>query len=486
MAGLIPSVLGKWVVRADFRTTFIHKAIADAQGRIQPLDEQIGSLKAQIHDLQAALFQFRSRRDEVAENVRRHQFVLSSVRRAPAELICEIFLAALSSEDGVSKPPWYLGHICRSWRHYALSYPALWASITISSSPRSLSMLRVQFARSANALLDIHWRCVDDRMDPDLLYLLLSHPNRWRTLSLHERGRSDFGWLQSMHGRLEQLQKVQVSFKIARAAFPVAFSTAPNLREAILTDEQFSRSPIIDIPWERLTHYRGAYMPDRQLEILRAAAPTLQECVLGFIDDAFPRQPSDTMTMPNLRRLSSQYVAVLAHLTAPTLETLRLVLGPESISLVAPFVLRSACTLTRLTLIQCDMSDVLPVLRTLSSLTSLFIWLGSRRETTPTEWTTAMSISGTPADICPRLTSLEFGCLIAIQLEILGDPFFAMARSRFHTLSGCRSRLSCLRLLSADSTPAPANMLAHTKTLQEEGFDVAILYGVDLMHADVF
>ncbi|KAJ6447803.1 hypothetical protein C8R47DRAFT_999689, partial [Mycena vitilis] len=105
---------------------FIHKAIADAQGRIQPLDEQIGSLKAQIHDLPAALFQFRSRRDEVAENVRRHQSVISPIRRVPAELICEIFLAVSLPDDAVNKPPWYLGHICRSWREYALAYSCLW------------------------------------------------------------------------------------------------------------------------------------------------------------------------------------------------------------------------------------------------------------------------------------------------------------------------------------------------------------------------
>jgi hypothetical protein len=42
------------------------------------------------------------------------------------ELVCAIFaLASVQNRVKSGTPPWRLGFICRSWRHYALTYPLL-------------------------------------------------------------------------------------------------------------------------------------------------------------------------------------------------------------------------------------------------------------------------------------------------------------------------------------------------------------------------
>ncbi|KAJ7648197.1 hypothetical protein DFH06DRAFT_1476276 [Mycena polygramma] len=453
---------------------FIQKVIADGQGRIQPLDEEIGSLEAQIHDLQAALFQFQSRRDEVAESVRRHQAVISPIRRVPAELICEIFLLASSTDDGVNKPPWYLGHICRSWRDSALAYPALWISLTVdvdSSVSRTMSRLRAQLLRSAIGPLDIHWRCDH----PSLLDLLLPHSTRWRNLCFDDCEFKDFEWLQSVYGCLDRLQKVHVAIPAAnRYAFPDVFLTARNLRAVMLTDGKFFLSQTIAIPWEQISHYHGTYSPARQLEILRAAASTLVECVIGFTGDDFDDEPPHNLTLPNLRRLSSEYVAILPHLKAPILEELRLIFGHEPMTSLYPFIHRSSCTLTRLALIQCQIdSELISLLRSLPTLSSLLLDLEyDMYEIGRSDWIVAMSMSGAPTDICPSLTTFEFGYKSATQ--IVWDVFVAMARSRFHTHSSSRCRLSRLRLFAGRSSSSD-NVAAHIATLRNDGFDAVLL-----------
>ncbi|KAJ6458400.1 hypothetical protein C8R47DRAFT_1081674 [Mycena vitilis] len=457
----------------------IREAIDDGTDRIRVLDAQIGSLETHIHDLRAALCWYQSGRDEVAQSVRRHQSVISPIRRVPAELICEIFVAASTSEDGMAKPPWYLGQICRSWRNYAVSYPVLWASLTAGPSVAlTLRRFKEQLSRSANAPLDIHWRCAD--CHPELLGLLLPLSSQWHNLRFDDCGLEDFGWLHSVDGCLDRLQRVEVHSTAAEIQIPDVFLTARNLREVILTTQGFSESPDIAIPWQQITHYHGTYSPARQLEILRAAAPTLLECAVGFTgftSDEFDNEPP-IVALPNLRRLSSQYVAVLPYLAAPILEELRLELLEETISPVGPFIRRSSCTLTRLALIECRIdSGLMSLLGALPTLTSLLLDLEDDWHWMGTEWTTAMSISGATSDICPRLTSFELGCQHMNPISWhWWHRVFAMARSRFQQYSSAHSRLSRLRIFGLSSD----NVAAHIKALQNEGFDAVLLDRDDL------
>ncbi|KAJ7648269.1 hypothetical protein DFH06DRAFT_574259 [Mycena polygramma] len=455
----------------------IREAIGDGQDRIIALDVQIGSLKAQIRDLRASLSQYQSRREEVAESVRRHQSVISPIRRVPAELICEIFLVASSSEDGVIKPPWYLGQICRSWRNHAVSYVALWVSLTVGPDVGlTLWRLKEQLLRSGNAAIDIIWQCGDDH--PRLMDLLLPHSSRWRTLRFEDCGLQNFEWLNDFDVCLDRLQKVEVYSPDTEIYIPDVFSTARNLRKVILTRHDFSDSADIEIPWQQITHYHGKYSSARQLEILKAAARTLQECVIGFPEE-LDSEPADIFTLPNLCRLSSDYVNILAYLTAPSLAELRLVIGDDPMSLVAPFIHRSSCTLTRLALVECGITpEVISLLRTLPSLRSLLVDLEHDDDQVDTDsgsdWTTTMCMSGAPSDICPRLTSFELG--YTHKAQVPWDSFFAMAWSRFQIDSSFHSRLSRLRVVQRYDAPSN-RMVAKMKMLQNRGFDAAFADG---------
>ncbi|KAJ7648200.1 hypothetical protein DFH06DRAFT_573665 [Mycena polygramma] len=446
----------------------IREAISDGQDRISVFDAQIGTLKEQIHDLQSAILQLQSRRSEIVESIHQHQSITSPIRRIPAELVCEIFLLAWASEDAVNKPPWYLGHICRLWRNYAVSYPALWISLTVGPSVGpTLWRLKEQLLRSANAAIDIVWRCADDH--PRLMDLLRPHSSRWRTLRFEDCGLEHFDWLHSVEGCLDRLQRVEVYSPATEIDIPDVFLTARTLREVILTHHKFSESADIAIPWRQITHYHGTYSSARQLEILRAAAPTLLECVIGFTED-FESEPSPIVTLPNLRRLSSQYVAVLPYLAAPILEELRLILLSETIGPVDAFIRRSSCTLTRLALIECRIdSELVSLLEALPTLTSLLLDLEEEEEEIDTDWITAMSISGATSDICPHLTSLELGYQHATAIP--RHLFFVMARSRFQKYSSSHRRLSRLRLFGLSSD----TVAAHIEILRDGGFDAALL-----------
>ncbi|KAJ6458404.1 hypothetical protein C8R47DRAFT_149150 [Mycena vitilis] len=450
----------------------IRDLIGDGQDRIKVLDAQIGSLKAQMRELRTSLSQYQSRREEVAKSVRRHQSVISPIRRVPAELICEIFLVASSSEDGVIKPPWYLGQICRSWRNHAILYPALWVSLTVGRDVGlTLWRLKEQLLRSGNAAIDIIWRCGDDH--PRLMDLLLPHSSYWRSLRFEDCGLENFEWLQDIDVCFDRLQKVEVYSPDTEIYIPDVFSAARNLRKVILTRHDFSESVDIEIPWQQITHYHGKYPSARQLEILKAAASTLQECVIGFPHE-LDSDPADIFMLPNLCRLSSDYVTILAYLTAPRLEELRLVIGDDPMSLVAPFIRRSSCKLTRLALVKCGITaEVISLLRTLPNLRSLLLDLedDEQVDTDPdSDWTTIMRTSGAPSDICPRLMSFELG--YKHQAQIPWDSFFAMARSRFQIDSSSHSRLSRLRVVHRYDAPSD-RMVAQMKTLRDRGFDVA-------------
>ncbi|KAJ7090124.1 hypothetical protein C8R44DRAFT_557307, partial [Mycena epipterygia] len=98
----------------------IHRVIKNELHRIDVLDTQ-------IDDLRAALAHLVQSRHAAAESARKHRAIISSVRRLPPELICEIFaLSTTERRSGGKERPWRLGHICRSWRQSAISYPLLW------------------------------------------------------------------------------------------------------------------------------------------------------------------------------------------------------------------------------------------------------------------------------------------------------------------------------------------------------------------------
>lgn len=79
------------------------------------------------------------------------------------------------------------------------------------------------------------------------------------------------------------------------------FSTAPNLREVLLTGPDFGEYfPALAIPWRQLTHDRGLYSVGRQLDILESGSHLI-EC--GIACNEPGTDDARTIALPHLRRL---------------------------------------------------------------------------------------------------------------------------------------------------------------------------------------
>ncbi|KAF8151259.1 hypothetical protein K438DRAFT_433955 [Mycena galopus ATCC 62051] len=535
-------------VPLDSEIPFIRDIISNGENSLDALDFQIESLQstlarlasrdAQIHSalagLQDMLVQLTRKRDEMAESVRRHRAVLHPIRCLPQELICDIFSwVLLGEENPTNRPraPWHLALISQSWRRAALSYAPLWCFITLSPSPMMASgasprseadkqramieaqllrsgnildigeadkrraMTEAQLLRSANTLLNI--ACEAGKyVESGLLDLVVAHCGRWRILRLTsgpkpDRCRLGLDWLRPTAGRLAQLEKLEVALDPTlpngALSIPNVFIAALALRHVALTDREFrAESPSdINIPWAQITHYRGNHLLSRHLEIL-AAAPALIECAIQTRHQYVPYN-QDMVLLPRLRRFHVEEPKILNHLETPLLDTLSSSLT-TTLDTLLPFIQRSSCTLTKLVLVHCRLSESSPLIALFEGLPALtYLLLGAHFS--PQKQSTlldALTLAGTSSDLCPNLTSLLYGCPSFGDEEdrlFPRDLFFAMVQSRCEIISPevqslcCPSRLGFLRIFRTSKIifPPPQDVLVRLETLRDMGLDAVFL-----------
>ncbi|KAJ6565888.1 hypothetical protein DFH09DRAFT_1157223 [Mycena vulgaris] len=450
--------------------------ISNCQARIDALD-------AQMESQRSTLEQLFDERDEAAECLRQHQAILSPARH--------IFLRTLPWERRVNDT--ILGHA-------ALAYPALWRFLIIGHSAKApapdrypLAMLETTLIRSANAPLDVtfgYWdRAQADAYicDPLWLDLLVRDTNRWTTIRIprYNDSRILIDILGGVRGKLPALKRLEFGGYTysQRPVQEIAdyFLVAPSLRQVILTDNglpagaEFQESSYhLTIPWNKITHYRGLYTPVEQFQILRQA-PNLVECEIGFLLAGNP--PSlgrrEVITLPSLRRLRSSYSKILDHLQLPSLEALCL---QNNASPLLSFLHRSSCPLTKLVLMSCDIpAEFTPILRCIPTLTYLFLECTARSVEDTTPLLEAMTLSGSPSDLCLNLTFFAFARWATFDPS--EDTLIAMLRSRLDP--NLPVRLSVLRLFHHirvwQDTTAPSTLLARLQTFSDDGLNVAFL-----------
>ncbi|KAJ7185254.1 hypothetical protein C8R46DRAFT_375375 [Mycena filopes] len=434
--------------------------------------DRIDSLDPQIHALQTRLALLVQERDETAKCVREHRAIVSPLRRVPPEVLCEIFALSVDEEEG---PPWYLGHICRTWRGIALSYPRLWTHLTIREN---LPRIEEQLLRSGNALLDVYWFGEQNQRNPGLADLMAPNYCRWRALHIdcYRFAPDDApGWLRLANGHLDQLTDLEITDS-EDVVMPDFVSAAPNLRRVLLNGLDFAEgSPWVPIPWAQITHYRGTFDPEDHVEILQAAQ-NLLVCSVGYINHV-PEMPlAPLVTLPHLRRLSTESPELLPNFTTPILQELTSLRNTQSDSmpLLSSFITTSRCTLTKLALFACSLNVAfLPVLRAVPSLTHLLIECDDQTSTSLKRHAPvfrAMTLS-TPPVLCPNLTSLVYGYHGSSMAP--EQAFFDMARSRFTHPRG----LDRLRIFAVTRTPPPEQLTVAVATLRAEGFDAVFLDG---------
>ncbi|KAJ6506321.1 hypothetical protein C8R47DRAFT_1315800 [Mycena vitilis] len=462
----------------DSEIPLIREIISDGEGRL-------AMLETQIRGLEATLVKLMQRRDEAADHLREHRAILHPHRRAPPQLICEIFAMALDTPNDSTyvqgsgyESPWYLGHICQSWRLWALAYPRLWSHIAIPSCPADAldrAALETLLLRSSNALLDVCCWAIGGHehfVDHTLADLAVLHCKRWATLRIDLRKcpnshTLNLSWLNPLKGCLPALKSLDVSFPRSRVDdFPDVFSVAPSLSRLLLTNWKLERSPpTMHFPWDQITHYRGAFPEVTQLEVLQAA-PQLVQCAVSFNTSVPPApETSSPIALSHLRRLCIDEPTFLLHLTAPSLEELNcLYMGREDIPALLPFVRRSHCLLRKLVLVSCCILPTLfDALRSLSSLTYLLIDAeGSAKD--QTTLFRALEIAGASTDICPYLTSFVY---ISFDVGNFHEPFLKMVRSRLRPSAG-GARLAHVRVLDSQSGTL-------VRALRDEGLDAGIL-----------
>ncbi|KAJ7467434.1 hypothetical protein B0H11DRAFT_2284386 [Mycena galericulata] len=468
----------------DSDIPFIHIAISDCQARVDGLD-------AQIDDLQAVLAALVQKRDEAADSVRQHRSTLSAFRRTPHDVLCEIFISVYSgaarvhNDIAVNVPPWTMGHICRSWRRSALSYPTLWSCVEISrSTSLETNMIETQLHLSRNAPLEIHWSFGDmHKSDPRLLGLVLAQSNRWRTIYLHQKllWSGTLDWLRPVQDRLAQLETlVVIGVDTFRKFSSVVFSSAPALRRILLTNPGSELpSPdveFIGLPWNQITHYRGKYT--NRLDVV-TLAPNLATCTIdASICDNTRRDPG--ALLPHLQRLTLNGSKILDRLTAPALHDL--LMGSVDLDPLLPFIARSSCTLTRLGLqISTLSSKLIAVLQALPTLVHLSLYPREETELSSTHFFNAMTVPVTSSDscVCPSLESISYS--YPDHSSFPQAAFFAMVQSRSQPHS--QRRLSLLRLLAREKVFSRHQDLANRiqiriQMLCTQGIDAAFLIGI--------
>ncbi|KAJ7620939.1 hypothetical protein FB45DRAFT_927946 [Roridomyces roridus] len=433
---------------------------------------RLDDLNAKIDELQAALGQLLSERDEVADLVQRHSAILAPIRRVPIDVLSEIFswTSFTRRVRGTERdsPPWILGHICQSWRSLVLSSPLLWRSIEIIPDVHPMSMLQSQLLRSAHIPLDITLRWEGNAHEMALLSLLVTHCLRWRALHVKVASKNTkiLMRLRDIYGRVPQLTRFtfEDTTNIYSVDHEVSFlSQAPSLREVIFTDSTFlGLAPRFQIPWAQITRYRGSFRALDQLHILSTCS-NLVDCSLLSTAPRIP--PSDVpISLPRLRRLRVEdSCGLLSHIVAPRLEEL---LMEANFPAVLPLISRSSCRLRSLILCQgCQFdssSAFADLLRALPNLEHLAI-VPVGNPSLSHIWD-VMTISGTDsqATLCPNLQS--FTCRWH---ERIDSMLAVMLRSR-------HGQLRVLRFVSRDHERVSEEEL---KRVVEEcpGLDVAVL-----------
>ncbi len=122
-------------------------------------------------------------------------WALSAACLPSPELLAHAFSFAILGDPESDKPRSFatlrLSHICRRFRNAVLSTPNLWSEVRAKAFNPKIEFVRTCVDRSQNAPLDVFLNLYTNHIkkgemsacDP-VLFAVLPHANRWRTLHL--------------------------------------------------------------------------------------------------------------------------------------------------------------------------------------------------------------------------------------------------------------------------------------------------------------
>ena len=253
------------------------------------------------------------------------------------ELIYEILNDCLSgatlSTDAPGSFPWYLGHICQSWRSVFVSSPRFWDHFSFQFRRQTETSLlqRVQ------ALVELCIERTKDRpfsfkfiqvtmyanivqLSP-ILDTLVAHADRWHAACLRANGDALEKSLTKAKGRFGRLHSLQIDHwgytTRGRRTPPPSdvFQDAPNLTR-VWADNHYQ------LPWSTLAvlHADASYRFLENLDKMMC----LEELVISGFDFRHNVANTSPIELPSLRMLSVDHFPPGLHIKTPVLERLYL------------------------------------------------------------------------------------------------------------------------------------------------------------------
>ncbi|KAJ7291457.1 hypothetical protein C8J57DRAFT_1587647 [Mycena rebaudengoi] len=255
----------------------------------------------------------------------------------------------------------------------------------------------------------------------------------------------------------------------------------PNLSKFVLAglvrSSSYWKSDII-LPWAQLTEYSALSTPLHHFGHLRSA-PNLIHCDITVkMHYLHPRivydypQSGQTVTLHALHRLVVNNDKFLKCLVTPALGEL-FVIG--ACNAVQPFLDRSSCVLTRLTLYMCDSYDsIIPLLHNTLSLSTLQVdFFGGAEEMSSLISALTVDAGSVGPCLCHNLTSISWAdrkCVLS------HTTFVDMVQSRWRVsnTTHCRRLRSVEILLGRVRIFTARTSGRRLEAFRDEGLEVSI------------
>lgn len=379
----------------------IRQIISVAQAHVSRIEEDL----ARLEILQNQLVH---KRNEALACIDQHKYLLSPIRRLPAELLAVIFSCCLPtpsakfdlrSEDSdlyrkchfsisCREAPLLLGRVCRLWRAVALSTPSLWLSFSTAlidtRMPHHIASGAQTFiARSGVCPLSLSLGLgLPTRALRNVINIFAPHSRRWQSLNLRVERMEEIKELNQVRGAIPLLETLTLGVdgrysSSDQCPFRGIFEIAPNLRKLHLSS---NLQPLLfKVPWSQLTCFIwtgwSEHLED-YTNILRSC-PNLTYCSFHFLPELDNLTQDLHVIHPNLRALFISYPAglngFLGCITLPALRAFRLT-GTQSPLSATPLALlfqRSSCVLDVAILEIHLVENLIKCLETMPSLTQL-------------------------------------------------------------------------------------------------------------------
>ncbi|KAJ7218715.1 hypothetical protein C8J57DRAFT_273803 [Mycena rebaudengoi] len=338
----------------DAEVPAIRDIIADEQSRLLDLDTQIAALRKILEPLV-------DERNATADKILRHQSVISVARRIPPEILGEIFLLTLPSQETmwhttscVDSSPWLVGRICSRWRKIALDLPELWTTVSIhklsegTDAHPSLLLYRLEMLlqRSANQPLHLHLGFPPSYLaaltSVEVHEVLVDSSLRWETVQAASIWFSPDGPMDRIKGRLDNLKSLSFFDSPPHGEL---FADAPQLRRLISTEAFAS-----DFPWTQLTYLDSILNTFSEFTRILPQLVNIVEChIIGRGWEEDDTVTHDTITLPALQKLYLDGMPLPPSLITPWLTHITMSL--QYLDTLPHVVSRSGCDLQSVVLL---------------------------------------------------------------------------------------------------------------------------------------